>query len=387
MVRRSLRSTCGIVAAVLMAGGTAFAQGSQPIRIGGVWDLTGPSSAGNGQVARRAVELRVEQANRAGGINGQPVQLIVEDEKSQPTEAVTAINKLINQDRIDAVVCFTTSGSGQAAMPIIERNGLPWVAGVSSAIFSTPPKRWVFQLTPTNDQFIVRTMQYLQQRKLTRFAMLNDSGAYGVDAEKAAESEMKKFGLTMVAHEKFNQGDTDLTAQLTKIKVSDPQAIIVWTTDARAASAASKGAKQLGIASTLLGSSGHANKTFVSLAGAAGDGYLIALTKTYVYASLPDGDPQKALLKAYIEAFQAKYGADADYLKGDYPYDQISIMLDAIKKAGGADRERVRQALEQMNGWKGVTGSIVWTATKRTGIQAQDLVIGKLTPRGWALEP
>ena len=136
----------------------------------------------------------------------------------------------------------------------------------------------------------------------------------------------------------------------------------------------------------LLGSSGHANKTFVSLAGSAGDGYMIAVTKTYVYGSLPDGDAQKKLLASYIGDFQARYGADADYMKGDYPYDQISIMLDAVRKVGTMDREKVRQALEQMNGWPGVTGTITWNATKRTGIQAQDLVIGKLMGGAWTLE-
>ncbi len=380
------RRMLALVPVLLLIATGASAQTAQPIKIGGIWDLTGPSSAGNGQVARRAIELRVEQVNKAGGVNGRPIQLVVEDEKGQPTEAVAAVNKLINQDKVDALVGFTTSGSGQGAMPIIERSGIPWVGGVSAAVFSTPPKKWVFQYVPTNDQFIVRTMQFLKQKRITTFAMLNDSGAYGVDAEKAAEAKMGEFGLTMVAHEKFNQGDTDLSSQLTKIKAANPQAIIIWTTDARAASAATKGAKQVGVTAMLLGSSGHANKTFLSLAGSAAEGYLVALTKTYVMSSLPDGDAQKKLLRTYVADFQTKYGTDADYLKGDYPYDQISVLLDGIKRAGSADKDKVRQALEQTAHWQGVTGTITWTPTKRTGIQAPDLIIGKLSNGAWRLE-
>ena len=128
-------------------------------------------------MARRALALKVEQVNEAGGINGRPIQLVVEDEKSQPAEAVAAVNKLTNQNKVDALVAFTTSGSGQAAMPVIERWGIPWVGGVPAAVFSTPPKKWVFQHVPTNDQFIVRTMQSLERRHTTTFAMLNDIGA------------------------------------------------------------------------------------------------------------------------------------------------------------------------------------------------------------------
>ncbi|MBI4589052.1 MAG: ABC transporter substrate-binding protein [Candidatus Rokubacteria bacterium] len=133
------RRVLALVPALLLVATGSSAQTGQPITIGGVWDLTGPSSAGNGQVARRAIELRVEQVNKAGGINGRPIHLVVEDEKGQPTEAVAAVNKLINQDKVDALVGFTTSGSGQGAMPIIERSGIPWVGGVSAAVFSTPP--------------------------------------------------------------------------------------------------------------------------------------------------------------------------------------------------------------------------------------------------------
>lgn len=390
---RLVRLVPALVAFILLtACGTAAPAGkpagpgvqAQPIKIGAMWDLTGPSSAGNGQVARRAVEMKVEQVNKSGGI-GRPIELVIEDEKGQPTEAVAAVNKLINQDRVDALMGFTTSGSGQAALPVIEKAGVPWVAGVSASIFSTPPKKWVFQFVPTNDQFLVRTLSFLKQRSITRFAMLNDSGSYGVDAEKAAQAQMDRFGLTMVAHEKFNQGDTDLTSQLTKIKAANPQAIIVWTTDARAAAAAIKGVKQLGISATVVGSSGHANKTFTTLAGPAAEGYYVALSKTFVVDSLPDSDPQKKMLKTYIADFLAKYGADADYLKGDYPYDQISILIEAFKKAGGNDREKVRQALESFSGWQGLTGKITWNASKRSGIQAEDLVIGELRGGTWVM--
>lgn len=366
---------------------TAPSEKQPPIKLGAVYDLTGPSSAGLGLVQKRAVELAVEQANKAGGVLGRQVELILEDEKGQPTEALAVANKLINVDKVDVLVGITTSGDGQAAMPTIMKAGVPWVATVAANVFSQPPQKWVFQFVPTTGATMERTLAYLKQKGWTKFALLNDSGAYGVDAEKVALAKTGTYGLTMVAHEKFNQGDTDLGSQLTKVKSANPQAIIVWTTDARATASAFKAAKSMGITAPLLGCSGNFNQTLISLAGPAGNGAQAALAKTFVMDTLPDSDPQKKLLLGYRSAFLAKFGADADYVKGDFSYDAVNILLEAIRRTGGTDKDKVREQLDKMQNWQGISGKITWNPNKRTGIGPDDLAIVELRDGKWVVVP
>jgi branched-chain amino acid transport system substrate-binding protein len=361
----------------------AFAQ--EPYKIGAIFSITGPGSSLG--IPERDTALMLEaDINAKGGVKGpdgkaRPLKIVIYDDASDETKAVLAAKKLIDEDKVTAIVGTTLSGTSLAILDTVQKAQVPTVSCAAAIKIVEPvaERKWVFK-TPQSDHLIVGVLaDHLKKKGLTRVGWLNVDYAFGqlgwIEFEKAAQ----KVGLTVVANEKFGQKDVDITPQLTRVKAANPQAVVVWSIPP-SASIATKNYGDLGIKAPLFQSHGVGNKRFIELAGPASNGVVFPVGKLLVAEQLADNDPQKRVLLAYARDFEAKYGARNTF--GGHAWDAVQIAVKGIEK-GGTDRAKVRDAIESTKNFVGISGVFDFSAQDHNGLDRRAVTMVQIVEGQW----
>jgi branched-chain amino acid transport system substrate-binding protein len=372
-----------VLAALLAVPGTAAAQ--DVYKIGAIFSITGPGSS-LGIPERDTAAMLETEINARGGIKGpdgkaRPVKIVIYDDASDETKAVLAAKKLIDEDKVIAIVGTTLSGTSLAILDTVQKAEVPLVSCAAAAKIVEPAaeRKWVFK-TPQSDALIVGALvDHLKAKGLTRVGWLNVDYAFGQLGWLAFEKAAQKAGLTIVANEKFGQKDVDITAQLTRVKVANPQAVIVWSIPP-SASIATKNFADLGLKMPLFQSHGVGNKRYIDLAGPGANGVVFPAGKLLVAEHLADQDPQKPVLLAYAKDFEAKFGPRNTF--GGHAWDAVKLVAAAIEKAG-ADRARVRAALEQTKNFVGITGVFDFSPTDHNGLDLRAVTMIQIMDGQW----
>jgi branched-chain amino acid transport system substrate-binding protein len=369
------------------AGGTVTSGGTaptgDPIVIGAIVSATGPGAALGAQ-ERNVLEMEQELINASGGILGRPVKIVVEDDKSDPKEAVTAANKLLSQDKAIALIAATTSSSTLAVKEIAAQKGVPQMAmAAANDITDKEPMQWIWR-TPQKDAMAVqRALDYISKNlKVTKIAVLHDENAFGSSGDAEIAKQAPALGLEVVASESYKTADTDMTAQLTKIKGANPEVLVVWGTNPGPALAA-KNMKQLGITIPYVGSHGIANKTFIELAADAAEGVVFPAGRLLVPSSITDAK-QKEVTEAFIAAYTAKYSAAPNPFAG-YAFEAIALLADAITRAGSTDAVAIQTALDATAGFAAPDGIYNYSKTNHDGLTASDMIMVKIQGGTWVI--
>jgi branched-chain amino acid transport system substrate-binding protein len=372
-----------VLAALIAIPGTAAAQ--DVYKIGAIFSITGPGSS-LGIPERDTAAMLETEINARGGIKGpdgkaRPVKIVIYDDASDETKAVLAAKKLIDEDKVIAIVGTTLSGTSLAILDTVQKAEVPLVSCAAAAKIVEPAaeRKWVFK-TPQSDALIVGALvDHLKAKGLTRVGWLNVDYAFGQLGWLAFEKAAQKAGLTIVANEKFGQKDVDITAQLTRVKVANPQAVIVWSIPP-SASIATKNFADLGLKMPLFQSHGVGNKRYIDLAGPGANGVVFPAGKLLVAEHLADQDPQKPVLLAYAKDFEAKFGPRNTF--GGHAWDAVKLVAAAIEKAG-ADRARVRTALEQTKNFVGITGVFDFSPTDHNGLDLRAVTMIQIVDGQW----
>lgn len=344
-----------------------------PIRIGGLLETSGPV-ASLGKPGLEGAELAVEQANATGGINGRKIEFINLNTESDNTKSVSATKRLIEQYDVVGIVGAMNSGSSYSIISIIKRAGVPVIANGGSRGIVLPPeqKREIF-LAPLTDVLVQGVMmKHMRSQGITKIALLNSDSAFGTSGREQLEKHASDYGLEIVIQETFGNSDTDMTPQLTNIRASAAQATVIWSTGPGQA-IATKNYRQLGIDKPVYFSHAANDPNYVALAGEAAEGILVPSSKLYVAEQLPADDPQKETILRFIEAYKAKYGREPATFAGN-GYDSMRMMIEAIRRAG-TDRKAVRDAIENLKDFRGVTGIYTYSPTDHFGIQEESVVL------------
>jgi branched-chain amino acid transport system substrate-binding protein len=306
---------------------------------------------------------------------------VIYDDASDETKAVLAAKKLIDEDKVTAIVGTTLSGTSLAILDTVQKAEVPLVSCAAAIKIVEPvaERKWVFK-TPQSDYLIVGVLvDYLKAKGLTKVGWLNVDYAFGqlgwIEFEKAAQ----KAGLTIAANEKFGQKDVDMTAQMTRVKAANPQAVVIWSIPP-SASLATKNYADLGMTMPLFQSHGVGNKTFIQLAGPASNGVTFPAGKLLVAEQLPDGDVQKPVLLAYARDFEAKYGPRNTF--GGHAWDAVQLVVKALEKAG-TDRAGVRSAIEGTRNFVGVTGVFDFSASDHNGLDRRAVTMIQIVDGQW----
>ncbi|HXG15660.1 MAG TPA: ABC transporter substrate-binding protein, partial [Calidithermus sp.] len=222
---------------------------------------------------------------------------------------------------------------------------------------------------------------YLRAKGLTRVGWLNVDYAFGQLGWIEFEQAARRLGLQIVANEKFGQKDVDMTAQLTRVKAADPQAVVIWSIPP-SASIATRNYRDLGLKAPLFHSHGVGNRRFIELAGPAANGVIFPAGKLLVAEQLPDDDGQKPVLLAYARDFEARYGPRNTF--GGHAWDAVQLVVRALEKAG-PDRAGVRDALETTRGFVGITGVFDFSPTDHNGLDRRAVTMVQIVDGQWKL--
>jgi len=352
-----------IMAALFAAGCGGGQQASKPaesneIKIGANLEMTG-GQATFGQSVANALKLLFKQVNDAGGINGKKLVLVIADNKSEPSESANAMTKLLTQDKVVAVVGAVTSSDCLAATPIATEKKVPFVSPTGTnpkvTVENGKVKEFAFRACFI-DPFQGTVMANFATKSLkakTAAVFVDMSSDYAKGLAQYFEDAFTKAGGKIVAKEAYQQKDTDFRAALTKIKAANPD-VIFNPGYYQEVGMFVKQARELGITVPLLGGDGWDSPKLTEIAGAA------ALNNTYFsnHYSSESKDPETV---KFVEAYKKEYGQVPDALAA-LGYDAGLMVVDAIKRANSTDPVKIKDALAQTKGLKGVSGTITLDA-------------------------
>ena len=342
--------------ALVMVAGTSpvLAQAQAPVKIGVIQPLSG-SVAASGNYIRMGAEIARDWINAKGGVNGRKVELLIEDNKSDPKEAASAAEKLIVRDKVPAIMGAWGSSMTLAAMPKLEEYGVPMVVETSSAASITRRGNpWIFRISPPSEMEALGLEKYVDKLGVKKADFLAVNTDWGRGAVGAFGDILKKKGDNVGVVEYMDQAATDMSAQLTKIKGSGGDTLFV-TTAVEQITLILKQAQEQRLARKIITTGGSSSPTqLIKQAGPAAEGsYHIVFFMPWFPEAMPDGK----LAKAFVDEW-AKRGHPFEGLtEGFRGHDGIATIAEAVRLAGKDDPKAVREAL-----WKvsitGVNGPI-----------------------------
>ncbi len=375
MKSRLLRVIMAAVMAGVLAGG---AQAAEPIKLGAFFALSGPA-AHIGTPTKLVAEMVASKINKEGGINGRPLELVIGDTESDPAKAASIAKKFIFTDKVVAIIGPTSTGEGMNVRKIVEEAGVPTFMTVGGDPVIDPkfgPIAYIFKSPQRSSIAVKKLYGYLKEKKLTKVGLITASDAFGKDGLVWLEKLAPDYGITFAGKESFAPSDTDMTAQLTKIKNAGPQAIICWTIGP-AGAIVSKNKAQLGIKLPLFQCHGQPDPKYIELAGKASEGDRMPSTKLMVAGQLADSDPQKPVIQEFIHLYRDVYHYDKQFpinTHSGYAWDAIYIVANAMKKAG-TDPKALRAAIEETKGYVGVSGIYNITPEDHNGLGVDSMVM------------
>ena len=368
-----------LVSCILLCCSLAFA--AEPIKIGGLFAITGPASF-LGEPERNTAQMVVDEINAAGGVKGRKLQLIAYDTQGDTTKAVQLANKLIKNDHVVAIVGPSTTGDSMAIIDVVERAGVPLISCAAGSKITDPVKKWVFKTAQNDALAVAKIFEYLKRKKMTKVALLTVSDGFGSSGREQLKANAAKFGIQIVQDDTYGPKDTDMTPQLTKIRNSQAQALICWGTNPGPAIIA-RNAKQLGMKLPLYMSHGVSSKKFIELAGDAAEGIILPSGRVLVADLLPNSDRQKKSLLSFIKDYQNHYKKEGDHF-GGHAWDALMLVKSAIEM-GGDKPSAIRSQLEKTRNFPGIGGVFTYSPSDHSGLNKDAFVLVGVKDKDWVL--
>jgi branched-chain amino acid transport system substrate-binding protein len=327
--------------------GSAITQ--EAIKIGEFGSLSG-ENASFGISQNNGVQMAVEEINAAGGVLGKKIDLTVDDNLTKQGETTTITHKLISEDHVVAIIGEVASSKTLEAAPIAQAAKIPLIATAATNPKVTQTGDYVFRVCFTDDfQAVVIARFVLEKLKEKNIAFMTDvKQDYSVGLTNIAKDYFSKNGGNVVKEQSYSSGDKDFRAQLTDIKSANPDVIII-TGYYPEASLIAKQARQFGIKATLVGGDGWDGSSLIPVGGKAIEGAYFSN-----HFSTEDKSP---LVQEFVKKYKAKYNTVPDAFAA-LGYDAAKLLADAIKRAGSTDSDKIRAAIQDTEGFPGVSGKI-----------------------------
>lgn len=343
-----------LVAGLLSACDPAANKGDK-VRIGVFMSTTG-TTANFGISSVNGIKLATEEANAAGGINGKQIELLVQDDRSDPSEAATIVTKFVNQDMVNAVIGEVASSRSLAAAPIAQNAKIPMLTPSSTNPEVTKKGNFIFRSCFIDPYQGAAIAQFAAKTLGAKNAaiMVDRKNDYSTGLEKVINETFTKLGGKMVATQSYQEGDQDFNAQLTSLKGANPEVIFVpgYYNDV---GLIAKQARDKGITVPLIGGDGWDSEQLYKIGGSALNGSYF--TNHY---SPYDTDPK---VVKFVNDYKAKYGSTPDALAAT-AYDAARIMFDAIKRSKSLSGPDIRDALQATKDFPGVTGTVTFNENR-----------------------
>lgn len=336
-------------------------EGSKPaagdtIKVGEFASLTG-KEATFGQSSHKGTLLAIEELNAAGGVLGKKFELITEDTQSKQGESASVVRKLVSRDKVIAVLGEVASGRSLEAAPICQNAKVPMISPSSTNPKVTEVGDFVFRVCFIDPfQGTVMALFAKNTLKAKNVAVLTDAAApYSVGLATFFKEKFVADGGKIAVEQKFSSGDKDFKAQLTAIKAANPDAIFApcYYTEA---GLITQQARQLGINLPIFGGDGWEAPELLTIGGKAMDG-------TY-YSTHYSPEDKAEMVATFVKKFKARWNNEVPDAMAALGYDSALVLADAIKRAGGTDGQKLRDALAATKDFVGVTGKTTLDAKR-----------------------
>ncbi len=367
--------------ALLSAGLQASAQ----IKIGSVLSVTGPASF-LGDPEKKTLEIYVDEINAKGGVNGQKLQLIVYDDAGNAENARTFATRLVEEDKIVAMVGGSTTGSTLAMIPVFEDANIPFISLAGAIQIIEPVRKWVFKTPHTDKMACEKIFADLKHRNLTTIALISGTDAFGKSMHDQCVAVAPKAGIKIAAEESYGPRDSDMTPQLTNIRNKAGVQAVVNPGFGQGPAIVTRNYQQLGIKLPLYQSHGVASKQFIELAGPAAEGVRLPAAALLIADKLPSNDPQKPVVVNYSRTYQQKSGQAVSTF-GGHAYDGLMILVQAMQRAKSADKAKVRDEIERTKGYIGTGGIVNMSPTDHMGLDLSAFHMLEIKGGDWTLVP
>ncbi|MDH7502558.1 MAG: ABC transporter substrate-binding protein [Verrucomicrobiota bacterium] len=349
-----------------LTGLTANGAESRTIKIGAIFSQTGPASF-LGAPEAKTVQMLADQLNAKGGILGRKVEVIIKDSGGSPEKAVSFAKQLIDEERVLAIIGPSTSGETMQIKPLCEENKMILVSCAAAETIVNPLAKYVFKTPQKDSQAVTWIYNTMKDMGISKIAVLSGNDGFGMAGKKQLEDLASAHSIQIVVNEVYDKGATDLTDILTKVKgTPGVQAVVNWSI-VPAQSIIAKNMKQIGLNIPLFQSHGFGNLKYVEQAGVAAEGILFPAGRLLVVDELPDNHPQKQVLAAYKRDYETRFKENVSTF-GGHAYDAFMVVIEGVKKARSTDRDKVRDAIEQLKGFVGTAGVFNYSPTDHTGL-------------------
>ncbi len=370
-----------LAAAVGLGAGSA--QAADAIKVGSFLAITGPASF-LGDPEAKTLKLYVDLINKEGGVLGRKIELTVYDSAGDAKQAATFARRLIEEDKVDIIVGGSSTGETMAVVPMVEEAQIPFISLAGANVIVEPVKKWVFK-TPHSDRMAVEKIYAdLNKEKLASIAIIAGSGGFDQSCRKEAIDQAKKLGIQVLADETYAATDTDMTPQLTRIRNNAGVQAVLNCGFGAAPVIVARNFRQLGMTLPFYFSHGVASKQFIDGAGGAAEGIRLPVAALLVAAQLSDSDPQKKVAQGYIDTY-TKAHKEAVSTFGGHAYDGLMIAVEAIKRAGGTDKAKVRDEIEKTKGFIGADGLFNMSAADHMGLTPDSFKMVVVKDGNWKL--
>lgn len=367
--------------AMAIAAAPAFAQGE--IKLGSVLSVTGPASF-LGDPEKRTLEMVVDDVNAKGGILGRKVRLIIYDDAGDPNAARTFATRLLEEDKVTAMVGGSTTGTTMAMIPAFEDAQVPFISLAGAVQIIQPVKKWVFKTPHTDTMACEKIFEDMKKRSTTKIGMISGTDGFGKSMRDECVKVAGKYGIEILHEESYGPRDTDMTPQLTNIKNKAGVQAVINPGFGQGPAIVTRNFKQLAINVPLYQSHGVASKQFIGLAGDAAEGVRLPAAALLVADKLPDSDPQKKVVVEYSKAYTTRTGQPVSTF-GGHAYDGFMIWKEAVERAKTDNAAKVRDEIEKTKGYVGTGGIVNMSPTDHMGLDLSAFKMLEIRNGDWTI--
>ena len=377
MTVRTLRRAAAFVAVATFAlvgglsGSEAAPRQGGTIHLALLSPLTGPL-AFVGVDNRQGVEAAVREINARGGVRGRRIQLEIFDDGSNPSQGVVHMRRIASDSKFLGVIGSGFSSVGLAVQPTVSSAQIPYISMASAAAQVTPAKPYYFMTTATSRLFAYAMAFHLRKIGIRRIALMGDNGGFGREGVQNVEQLARRFGFEIVSRTIFPLTTTSFTADLTRIRNSDAQAVWLWNATTLAVTL-TKEMRQLRLPQRLVLSGGNASITYLQPACPEANGALIDTYLGPVAQYLPRTNPSRAIALR-VNRLIRKQGSTFNY----DGYTAVQMFRTAMLR-GGFTRSGINNALEnRMKGFVGPGGRYYYSPVNHSGLQVSSMVVSQI---------
>jgi branched-chain amino acid transport system substrate-binding protein len=378
-MRKILACAAAISATAVLCSASAQAE----IRIGATLAITGPASF-LGDPEKKTLEIYAEEINKSGGLLGEQIELFIYDDGADASKARTFATRLIEEDEVDVVLGGSSSGTSLAIAPIFEDAGIPFISLAGAAAIVEPVRRWVFKTPQTEPMSCGKIFEDLKARGLTKIGMISGTDGWG----KAMREECLKMApdvdMTVVADELYGASDSDMTPQLTNIKNTDGVQAVINCGFGQGPAIVTRNFRQLGFDIPLYQSHGVSSKSYIELSAGAAEGVRLPAGAVIVADKLAADDPLKQVVTDYKATYEARTGQPVSTF-GGHMYDALNLYVEAVKRAGSTDKEKVRDEIEKTTGFVGTGGIVNMAPDDHLGLALDAFRMVEIRNNDWEL--